>query len=655
MAIVHVLGSSSIIFYLLLVNFSTSSSISQSEALLKLKNSFVNTTALDSWKPGTEPCSRGREWACVVCVDGTAAGLRLGHLGLLGTINVDALVSLPKLRLVSFVSNGFSGPIPNFHRMGNLRGLFLSRNQFSGEIPSDYFAGLSRLKKVWLSGNGFSGSVPSSLSDLSDLTELHLEDNQFSGVIPRLTQPGLVSLNISNNKLEGEIPSTMLKFSLDSFNGNPGLCGESLGTVCRLSSSSPTPNGGKQSSSQLEFLWALMPAGIVFAGMIVGIVTLKRRNREQQMLAENSLNQRPSLVTNDEQHNPSTAVRRSGRKESTNVRSDIVMVRDGAGEFKMSDLMRATAEMLGNGSLGCSYKVTTANGTTVVVKRTREMNEMDREQFDAAMKRLGSLSHSNVLSPLAYFYRHDEKLLISEHRPGGSLRFALHGTKLTNGRIDWSARLKIVQGIARGLAYLHTEFSSLDLPHGNLKASNVILTSENEALLADYGFSSMVGSSEARERLEAYKTPEAILQRKVSPKCDVYCLGVVMLEILTGKAPSLGDGEVEVDIVRWARSTIAEGKQCDIFDPEIVSDARCMREMGEVLRIGVACTQSNPDQRLDIAEAVRRIESVPDDDDDGSSLDMETAQALSLYSDDLTVVGRGSNYSGKSSHDIGDQ
>lgn len=96
----------------------------------------------------------------------------------------------------------------------------------------------------------------------------------------------------------------------------------------------------------------------------------------------------------------------------------------------MADLMKAAAEVLGSGGLGSAYKAVMANGVAVVVKRVREMNKMSKDSFDSEMRRLGRLSHQNVLTPLAYHYRKDEKLLVSQHVSKGSLLYVLHGMKL---------------------------------------------------------------------------------------------------------------------------------------------------------------------------------------------------------------------------------
>ncbi|KAL0396958.1 UNVERIFIED_CONTAM: Pollen receptor-like kinase [Sesamum calycinum] len=621
MAIIHVLGSSLFFYVFLLIFPIITSSVSESEALLKLKGSFTNATALDSWRPGTEPCAKVKPWVGVICDKTVVSALRLGHLGLSGTIDIDALASLSGLRSIGFMSNAFSGPIPEFHRMGALKALFLSKNQFSGEIPSDYFTKLLGLKKVWLAGNRFSGPIPSSLGKLSHLMELHLEDNQFSGPIPSLVQQSLISLDLSNNNLEGQIPSGMAKFPSNAFKGNPGLCGGSLGKPCNTSAQSLSITAETNGPRRTIFIWVLVASAVVFLLMTAGIFVLKQRQDRFDLVIEDSPSIHASSIRKKDFDTGRDGLSSSHRIESSRKGSsrfargvgDIVMLNYENGEFGLADMMKAAAEVLGSGSLGSSYKATMASGLAVVVKRIKEIPKMGKDHFDAEMRKLASLNHENVLPPLAYHYRKDEKLFVYEYQPKGSLQFLLHGDRgVAHAQLTWPVRLKIIQGIARGLGFLHSELSVLDLPHGDLKSSNVLLTPGFEPLLTDYGFCALVSSSHAAQALAAYKSPEAVLDHFISPKCDVFCLGVIILEILTGKFPShnLSNGEGGTDLVQWVRSAASEGREADLFDPDIMSTKAIIHQMEQLLQIGIACTQSNPDHRLDLAEAISRIESL---------------------------------------------
>ncbi|KAK4427415.1 Pollen receptor-like kinase [Sesamum alatum] len=623
---IHVHGPL-LFFHVFVVIFQTTNSKTvEAEALLKLKESFQNATVLDSWKPGTEPCAQGKHWVGVVCAHGVVSGLLLGHSGLSGKIDVDALVLLSRLRSVAFLSNSFSGPIPDFNRLGALRGLYISDNQFLGEIPSDYFSKMAGLKKVWLSRNEFSGPVPSSLARLSQLLELHLENNQFSGTIPPLEQKNLVSLNLSNNNLEGEIPAGLLKFSPNAFQGNAGLCGGNSGRACDHSAT-PSPDSPKDHNSKNGLkiaIWVIVAVILVLLLIIVAVIAILLMRRTQETLFDAPVKENLDTPVRTYSTNVKKDINSNRKGFGSAYRAvssrrgkpagDLVLINnDNGSQFGMSDLMKAAAEVLGNGSLGLSYKAMMDGGATVVVKRIKEMNKTGRDKFDAEMRRLANLKHKNLLRILAYHYRKEEKLLVYEYQQKGSLMFLLHGDRgISHADLTWPVRFKIIQGIARGLGYLHTELSTHELPHGDLKSSNVLLTRDYEPLLSDYGFCPLISSSQAAEALSAYKSPEAALNLHVSPKSDVFCLGVMILEILSGKFPCqfLLNAQGGTDLVQWIRSAIQEGREADLLDPDIANAKNFQSGMVQLLHIGAACTETNPDRRLDLREAIRRIDDI---------------------------------------------
>lgn len=184
--------------------------------------------------------------------------------------------------------------------------------------------------------------------------------------------------------------------------------------------------------------------------------------------------------------------------------------------------------------------------------------------------------------------------------------------RISSDELNWPVRLKIIQGIARGLDFLHTELSSLQLPHGDLKSSNVLLSENYEPLLSDFGYCSLINESQVRHSQLAYKSPESILYNQISPKCDVYFLGIIILEILTRKFPSqyLHNEQGGTDLVQWVRSAIAERRETGLLDPNITGTTNSVQEMEQFLHIGVACTEDEPNKRLSIREVVSRIENV---------------------------------------------
>lgn len=410
------------------------SSASDASALLKFKETFAtrDPKALDSWKPDTNPCDPKNRWTGVWCDDGRITGLRLNHMGLSGDIDFLPLQELQHLRTISLENNSFTGPLPHFYDLGALKAIYASVNEFSGEIPADFFSRMLSLKKIWLAKNKFTGNIPESLGKLSHLKELHLENNEFSGPIPSIEQPSLTSLNLSNNKLEGPIPQSLSKFDSRSFQGNEGLCGQQVGNECK----EPL----KEQSSHSK--WVILGVVVVLLLLTV-LFKVKRKEENFNVLGKENLDEVVSVhIPSANRRSMSGGGSKRGNQESNRGGSrrggsshqgksvgDLVVVNEERGIFGLQDLMKAAAEVLGNGGLGSAYKAVMSNGVSVVVKRLREVNKLNKDTFDTEIRRLGRLKHKNILTPLAYHYRKEEKLLVSEYVPKGSLLYILHGMK----------------------------------------------------------------------------------------------------------------------------------------------------------------------------------------------------------------------------------
>ncbi|KAI3786216.1 hypothetical protein L1987_45351 [Smallanthus sonchifolius] len=619
------LGQLLLCMFLIMIPMITESAMNDTESLLRIKQSLNNPISLESWKPGTRPCDETMKWVGLICGNGVVTTLRLRSLNLSGAIDVFALSQLQGLRVINLVSNSFSGPIPEFNKLGALKAIYLSMNQFSGEIPSGYFTTMVSLKKIWFDNNNFSGPIPSSLAQLPRLLELHLNNNNFSGLIPLMGQQTLESLNLSNNSLIGDIPSSLSRFDVALFDGNPGLCGPKLRRLCV--NVIHTPKGPKQPSKpppeSLKIAYMLMGlSGFILVAMIIAIYLLvQKRKKEEadQMCVEkrngnvdDSFGLGISSVSPKEDDSTRENLEK-GSPKTTKGGGDLVLLNKGAVAFGLSDLMKAGAEVLGNGSLGSSYKAKLSNGLILVVKRLKEMNKMSKDGFQVEMSRLGRLEHPNILAPLACHFQKKEKLAIYEYIPKGSLLYLLHGDRgESHAELNWPARLKIIKGVALGMGYIHRELGMLALPHGNLKSSNVLLGPNNEPLVVDYGLISVIDANHAANVLTGYKAPEVVQNHSVSPKCDVYCLGIIILEILTGKFPSQyrNKGKGGTDVVHWVKSAMSEQREAELLDPEITGCTNSLGEMQKLLQIGAECTESDPDDRIDIREAIRRIEEI---------------------------------------------
>lgn len=151
------------------------------------------------------------------------------------------------------------------------------------------------------------------------------------------------------------------------------------------------------------------------------------------------------------------------------------------------------------------------------------------------------------------------------------------------------------------------------MTHGNIKSSNILLSRSADARVADHGLAHLVGPAGApSSRVAGYRAPEVVADpRRLSQKGDVYSLGVLLLELLTGKAPTSAVLHEEgVDLPRWARSVVREEWTSEVFEAELLRHPGAEEEMVEMLRLAMDCTATAPDQRPAMPEVVARIEEI---------------------------------------------
>lgn len=209
-----------LVIYLLLEFTAVLSDSSDITKLIKFKASLNNTDALTDWNPNVEPCNLDTEiWTGVICrKDGSVFGLQLENMGLTGTLDMDTLAELPRIRTLSFANNSFAGPIPDVSRIHLLRGFYISNNKFSGVIRDDLFAGMRSMRRVELQNNKFTGRIPRSLTGLNILVDLQMQNNEFEGEIPEFEQKRF-KVNFANNRLSGPIPPGLKDQDPSSFAG----------------------------------------------------------------------------------------------------------------------------------------------------------------------------------------------------------------------------------------------------------------------------------------------------------------------------------------------------------------------------------------------------------------------------------------------------
>lgn len=185
--------------------------------------------------------------------------------------------------------------------------------------------------------------------------------------------------------------------------------------------------------------------------------------------------------------------------------------------------------------------------------------------------------------------------------------------------MDWNSRLSIIKEIANCLNFLHQTFPTQKVPHGNLKSTNVLVVRNGHnnlrAKLSDYGLLPLLTSRRSTQRLAVARTPEFFEGRRLTLKADVYCFGIILLEVITGKIPgdnSKGGSSNKWldDLSDWVRSVVDNDWSTDVLDVEIVSAREEHNDMLRLTEIALECTDVVPERRPRMSDVVRKIQDM---------------------------------------------
>ncbi|XP_010464357.1 PREDICTED: probable inactive receptor kinase At5g67200 [Camelina sativa] len=654
------------IFFILLLrvsagaepNYYNSLLPSDAVALLSFKSTAdLNNKLLYSLTERYDYC----QWRGVKCAQGRVVRLVLSGVGLRGYFSSSTLSRLDQLRVLSLENNSLFGPVPDLSPLVNLKSLFLSRNQFSGAFPPSILS-LHRLMILSLSRNNFSGPIPSGINALDRLTSLNLEFNRFNGTLPSLNQSFLTSFNVSGNNLTGVIPvtPTLSRFDASSFkSNNPGLCGEIINRACAsrspffgsstnkttsseapLGQSAQAQNGGgtvvispvvtkkkgKESGLVLGFTAGLASLIVLGLCLVVFSLVIKKRNDEPNPKGDNTCtssslqqHQTPRTTTrtvpvitdsdSESQKREKEVVLQLQATEQLQSRipnsGSLVFCGESRsqGMYTLEQLMRASAELLGRGSVGITYKAVLDNQLIVTVKRldATKTAVTSEEAFENHMEIVGGLRHLNLVPIRAYFQSNGERLIIYDYHPNGSLFNLIHGSRSSRAKpLHWTSCLKIAEDVAQGLYYIHQTSSAL--VHGNLKSTNILLGQDFEACLTDYCLSVLTDSSSASPDdpdSSSYKAPEIRKSsRRPTSKCDVYSFGVLIFELLTGKNASRHPFMAPHDMLDWVRAMREEEEGTEDNRLGMMTETACL------------CRVTSPEQRPTMRQVIKMIQEI---------------------------------------------
>ncbi|XP_047333344.1 somatic embryogenesis receptor kinase 4 [Impatiens glandulifera] len=571
-------------------------------------------------------------------------GLYLHFNSLTGEIPKE-LSNLTELVDLYLNVNSFSGHIPpELGNMPALQVLQLCYNQISGSIPTE-LSSLKKLSVLALQSNQLTGAIPASLGDSETLIRLDLSFNHLFGSIPaKLAEaPNLQVFDVRNNTLSGNVPPGLNRLLQGfQFKNNLALCGVGFPSLrsCRdldhtnlIEPKTDIPETANvnlncsqtycsKSSKSRRGYYAVGIILVSIVSTVMGFFLFSHYRRRKQKLGSSIDHFSNSVKTmNTTMVETTTQRRKNGSplinleysngwdpladgRLSLHVFSQEAMKRY---RFNLLEIETATQyfaekNLLGKGKFSATFKGVLRDGSVVAIKSiTKASCRSEEAEFANGLNLMTSLRHDNLVRFRGFCCSRGrgECFLIYDFIQNGSLLRYLD-LKADDVRVlEWSARVAIVRGIAKGIEYLHTNsVNKPSLVHQNISAEKILIDHHTKKpLLADLGLHKLLTNDAVYSSLKAraamgYLAPEYTNTGRFTEKSDIYAFGILVFQILSGK---LQPGACSKRL-----HELIDGNLCGKY---LENEAERIAEMA------LNCTRENPDERMSINEIVKELDS----------------------------------------------
>ncbi|PWZ38737.1 putative receptor-like protein kinase [Zea mays] len=299
--------------------------------------------------------------------------------------------------------------------------------------------------------------------------------------------------------------------------------------------------------------------------------------------------------------------------------------------FTLRDLEHATnrfskENVIGEGGYGVVYRGRLINGTDVAIKKLLNNMGQAEKEFRVEVEAIGHVRHKNLVRLLGYCVEGIHRMLVYEYVNNGNLEQWLHGAMRQHGVLTWEARMKIILGIAKALAYLH-EAIEPKVVHRDIKSSNILVDEEFNGKLSDFGLAKLLGAGKSHITTRVmgtfgYVAPEYANTGLLNERSDVYSFGVLLLESVTGRDPvdygrpaselrsliSYNMETVQVHLVEWLKMMVGTRRAEEVVDPDMELKP-ATRALKRALLVALRCVDPDSEKRPTMGQVVRMLEA----------------------------------------------